>query len=259
MNTVVRSVQLSQRSMGAWAIATAFVTGALLTVLSGCKLGNNIAAPTSSPTDPVTGFYGTQPQTLTFCASHPATECNSVATNQIPQLIATEMTNPVAFILADATTGQAEIVDYTLGKTALPIWMDTDNTTLSLVENFAPNPIWQDGKCTMRLYLEEEGTLVPGESKPVPNTTRFTMGRITLTIRVTQVFENASVGACQTTLQAMSNCYQDISQCGGADAAANKALQTEVQNIFETYIQAKVITAAEIATATNIAYEIQYQ
>jgi hypothetical protein len=169
------------------------------------------------------------------------------------------MSNPVAFIVQDAQTGDAVIAAYNSGKSAIPVWLGTDNTTLTFVSSFAPEAIWQDGKCTRRMYLEEDGALVPGEEVAVPGSARKTTGRITLRIRVTEVFEDASVDACKTTLQVMSNCYQDIAQCGGADSAANAGLQSVVQELFGPYIEAGTMTAADIANATNIAYEVQYQ
>lgn len=226
--------------------------------LGGCRFGNRVVTSDASA-DPISGFYGTSPQTLKFCASHPETRCIDMPTNQVPTLISAQMSNPVALIVQDAGTGDAALTAYNGGRSALPVWLGADNATLYFASSYSPRPLWKDSSCMSRMYLEEEGAIVPGESLPVPGSSRSTNGRITLRVRVTEAFIDSTDGSCRIVLQAMANCYQDVNQCGGLSAADNAAYRAQAVSVFDPYVQAGAMTAADIANGTSLAYEIQYQ
>jgi hypothetical protein len=256
-------MSVSDKSIGLWTLVVAFVLGSLMTVISGCRFGNHSSSDDGdAESDPVSGFYGTSPQTLKFCTTQSAgTVCGNVATNQVPELIAEEMSDPVALILQDGGTGNAYFTAYNGGgQTALPVWVGEDNTTLKFVGSFNPSTLWPGTNCVSRMYLEEEGQVMPGEAADVPGYTSKTRGRVQLQVRITEVFDDYLAGnSCVAALQAMSDCYQNSAQCGGADSSANENRHEYVQSIFEPYIQAHAMTAADIATTANISYEIQYQ
>lgn len=238
-------------------LAVILCWGVMATQLTGCRFGNYTSAPQQP--DPVTGFYGANPQSLQFCATGTATQCAQASPSQIPSFISAEITNPVALIVQDASTGDAVLTNYAgTGQTALPITVGSDDVTLSYTTSSSPVTLWNNPNCTTTTYLEENGTIVPGPGQPVPGSTSNTAGSLTLSVQVTQTFDGPN-GSCAPELQAMSNCYQDVTQCGGADSGTNQQLQATVQGIFSTYIQAGVMAASDIPNMANVAYEVHYQ
>jgi hypothetical protein len=225
---------------------------------SGCRVGNNTVTTDNNP-DKISGYYDTVPQSLMFCAT-PAgnTSCKNVATNLVPSMISAEMTQPTALIVQDLDTGDAVFTAPRGGKTALPIWVQPDKT-LYYANSSSEDILWKDPACTSKLYLEEDGAIMAGPANPVAGSTRATSGRVQLRVRVTEIFQEIHPGACGSTLTLMSNCYQDVTQCGGADSGSNQQLQTQVQTMFNSYIQAGAISASDIPNLSNISYEVQYQ
>jgi hypothetical protein len=230
------------------------VSWVMATVLTGCRFGNYTSP--STPPDPVSGYYDANPQTLKFCATHGATQCASANASQVPAFIADEITNPVALILQDASTGDAVFTAPSGGHTALPVWLKDDNVTLYYTNNTSASTLWRNSGCKTTTYLSENGSIVPGGGHAVSGSTRLTQGSITLQIQVTETFDGP---ACPSELQSMSNCYQDSTQCGDPDAGRNQQLQAKVQDFFESYIQAGVMAASDIPSVSNIAYEVHYQ
>lgn len=225
----------------------------------GCRIGNYSSKSSSAETDTVTGYYDANPMSLQFCAAVSTTNCVSASTTQIPAFISDNITNPLALILQDEATGEALMTAAVGGQTAIPIWVGADNTELFYANNTSPQILWFDPNCTTRLYLEEEGSIVRSAGHHVEGTNSGqTVGSLTLSVQVIRSFEGVN-GACQTELQAMSACYQDINQCGGSTGADNQARQEWVQDLFETYIQAGAMTASDIAQVTGIGYEVHYQ
>lgn len=242
-----------------------FTLGAMVVVITvaagGCRIGNYSSKSNSgsSDADPVTGYYDATPQSLQFCAAATTTQCMPASTTQIPSFIGDNITNPLALILNDSTSGEALMTAAVGGETAIPIWVGTDNTELYYANNTSPQIVWLDSKCTTQLYLEEEGSIVRGAGHYVQGTKNGrTVGSLTLMVQVIRTFDGAG-GACAPELQAMSTCYQNINQCGGATSAENQARQDHVRDLFETYIQAGTMTAADIPNVTAVAYEIHYQ
>lgn len=230
---------------------------AMATVLTGCRFGN-YTSPSPTP-DATTGFYDANPQSLQFCGNGTASTCVQASTSQIPSFITAEITNPVALIVQDASTGDAILTDASgQGQTSLPIWVSSDNVTLYYANSSSPTTLWNDPTCTTTTYLQENGTIVPGAGHPIAGGTGQTVGSITLKVQVIQTFDGTN-GSCGPELQAMSNCYQNVTQCGGADAGTNQQLQAQVQSIFSAFIGAGAMAASDIPNMTNVSYEVLYQ
>ena len=96
---------------------------------------------------------------------------------------------------------------------------------------------------------------MPGPANTVAGSSRKTSGRIQLKVQVIEAFE----GTCGPTLQSMSDCYQDATLCGEATTAENLQLQTQIQEMFNPYIDAHAMSASDIPSLSNIAYEVQYE
>jgi hypothetical protein len=257
-HAVSRSNQLTQRSIGLWTIALALTAGALSTVLTGCRFGNHTSTSDGN-SDGVSGFYNSAPERLQFCVSSPDEHCADAATTQVPSLIANEMTDPLRFLVADFNTGEAYIASATSNDSLIPVWLKSDRTNLFYIDQFTTVALWRNDRCVRRMYLDEEGSLAPGASLPVPGSSATTRGRVNLRITVTSRIEDNYSQGCAQTLQAMKSCYLDVTACGGGSADANATLQDAVRDVFEPYIQARVMTAADIPNVTRLTYEIQYQ
>jgi hypothetical protein len=238
------------------------VVGIVSLASGGCRIGNYSSTSGSTQPDGVTGYYDANPQSLTFCAAtSAATTCKDAVTSKIPTEISGEITNPLALILEDASTGEAAMTAATgSGQAALPIYVDTtDDTTLSFSYAYSPQTLWSSAGCTTRQYLDEQGSIVRGQGHLVAGTkSGMTVGSLTLDVQVIRSFDSTD-GSCAADQQVMSDCYQNVSQCGGADASDNQARQDYVRELFETYIQAGAMTATDIATVTQVAYGVHYQ
>jgi hypothetical protein len=242
-----------------YSIALVSTVAAVTLIAGGCRIGNYSSKSSSAESDAVTGYYDAIPQSLQFCASAGTTQCVTSSTTQIPAFISDNVTNPLALILQDEATGEALMTAAVGGQTAIPIWVGTDNIELFYANNTSPQALWLDSSCTTKTYLEEEGAIVRAAGHHVEGTNSgWTVGSLTLSVQVIQSFEGVN-GSCQSELQAMSTCYQDINQCGSSSSATNEARQDRVREVFETYIQAGAMTAADIPNVTGVGYEVHYQ
>lgn len=232
----------------------------MATLLSGCRIGN-YTSPTTPP-DPISGYYDANPQSLQFCvalsSNSTSAACANASPSQIPVFISQEITDPVAIVLQNASTGDAVFTAISGGTTALPVTVGSDDVTLSYTNATTPQTLWKDPTCTTSTYLAEQGSIVPGAGHAVAGSTRLTQGSITLTVQVIQTFDSTTA-SCTSELQSMSQCYQDVTQCGGTDSGSNQQLQSQVQSLFEPYIQAGAMAASDIPTATAVSYEVHYQ
>lgn len=82
------------------------------------------------------------------------------------------------------------------------------------------------------------------------------------------VDQTMSTTDCETALTHISNCYANATDCDSTSGtvADNDAIQAGYQTIFGPWIEAQVITAAEIGSLTpdnttsgSLSYEIEYQ
>src|SRR4051812_15580897 len=83
----------------------------VLVALSGCRFGNHTEYQNDG-TPSLEGLYGTEAQTLTFCAGLASgTVCKDAATNLIPPLVSATMTNPIYLNLGTSNVGLGEFVN----------------------------------------------------------------------------------------------------------------------------------------------------
>ncbi len=218
---------------------------------TGCRFGNYVEAQPSEPQ--VSGYFQSQPQSLTFYTTHTTSQQTSAPVNQIPAQVALVMTNPVAFILDDPATGASYLAASDASGYALPIYYDPGEA-LSYVGSTSPQVLWEDAACTTMLQVEESGQLTRFTSPQVLGDFQ-TVGRVRATIRITRVIE----GTCAATLTALANCYGDLAQCGGSSPSENAALQASVIDFFAPYITAGTMTAADIPNVQGMAYEARYE
>lgn len=220
-------------------------------VFSGCRLGNHVESQ-PSPAQ-VSGYFQSQPQSLTFYTTHTSSQTASAPVNQIPAQVALVMTNPVAFILDDAATGAAYLAASDSSGYALPIYYNAGET-LSYVGSTSPQVLWEDPACTTLLQVEESGKLTRfGEPQTFLDFP--TVGRAAATIRITRVIE----GTCGPTMAELAGCYGDANACGGSSPEENADLQASVIDFFAPYIAAGTMTAADIPDVQGMAYEARYE
>src|SRR4051812_23073058 len=84
---------------------------------SGCRVGNQVVEQPNP--DQTSGYYVTQPQSLTFYVTTSKTEQKSAPVSQVPPLIGEIMTNPVALIVLNLDSGRSVLTPD--GKSGLPI------------------------------------------------------------------------------------------------------------------------------------------
>src|SRR5688572_408828 len=71
--------------------------------MSGCRFGNQTVEQPQQ-TDPASGIYETQPQSLVYCAED---SCANAATNLIPVDFTEILTNPVVLRVTNPADGRA--------------------------------------------------------------------------------------------------------------------------------------------------------
>jgi hypothetical protein len=230
---------LSYLTMGTLAVVASWA-------LSGCRFGNREVDQAQS-SDGVTGYYETQPQTMNYCAAIPAETCKSVSTNQIPADFSSILTNPVALLLQDASTGKSILFPPSDGTYGIPIFANTDQT-LSVLRSSSPSTTWDDSACTRTdeeliqgAFARNNGPFTSGSKLPLS-------GRISLDITYTITF----AGSCGPSMQAMADCYADASKCGTHQ-------QSEASTLFAPYVNAGSLGTADLSKVTTLGYEISYQ
>lgn len=221
--------------------------------LSGCRFGNHIEQAKQKLT--IT-YYETAPQLLEFCADvqdAAGTHCVPAATNLIPSDVALTFTNPVA-LLQDNETLDAAFAGLQQSGYQLPTNIDANGGVSYL--GFTPaSVLWDTNACSTRLSVEETGKTV-ASSGPFTSGSKLTLsGRLQLTVSVIRTFD----GDCAKSLKKMYECYLGINQCGGSSDSSNQQLQNFVKEVFDDWIRAGAMTAADIMTAGKVAYKVSYQ
>ena len=234
---------------------------------SGCFIGNQVVAQPSS--DPFSGYYLTEPQSLTFYVTTSSTLQKEAATHFIPAQsgnfspaqLGNFITNPVAFILNDAASGDASITSPAALNSgsgpvpALPIYLNTDNT-LEFQGSSSPTTYWKDPACQTFIEITESGTLQQTQNlTPPPGNTHHLLGKIQLKVEFVRKF----VGNCTATFQTISDCYADATQCTGDKAAQSPAVQQEILNTIDLLVKADALNPKEIPSMSNFAYQVLYQ
>lgn len=227
--------------------------GIILGLLSliGCRLGNRVEYPPNP--DQISGYYSTAAQFMKLCINAEETRCTEVSAHQAPPEIAAVMTDPVALILKDPSTGRASWVGTDGQNYSLPVTVGSDQS-LSFLGSSAPQVLWADEKCTSQLWLEEKGGLNSADKGKAWGKSTLS-GRAELDVQVIRIFD----GDCKASLKEMQICYQDSTQCGGSSDEENTAYQEYIKSIFDRHIEEGLLTAEEIPSITQIGYQVFYQ
>ncbi len=226
--------------------------------LSGCRLGNNNYAPANP--DTLSGYYATQPLALSFFATVGGqTTSTAVSTDQIPARVAGILTNPVALKLTDPTSGAAMLFTPIQPTDNYSIGFQSDNQTFGISGSYPPATLWTDPACTVTELLEITGRVQPLGT--TPNTTTFQgvpfmlTGRLSIDVWDEERFD----GNCAPSLQAMYNCYNDVTTCPGASPLDQSGNQQYVLQLFGAEIQAGIMAPQDIPTALSTAYQVSYE
>lgn len=238
------------------------LSGLVLTLsLSGCILGNQSIPATTSvsnePIDKISGFYITEPKSLSYSAELSLGNSPRIATaapTNMPSEVSNTMTNPVLLVISNMKTGLADIGTFD-GKFPISLLVQSD-LSLAATWNTHAHTYWRDPLCKNYATYSVGGQLSQTTTRKAPlNFIKTISGEMQIQFRVLSRFR----GNCTTTFQALSACYQDAAQCGGATGADNIQLQTHVLSVFQPWIQAGVFTASEISSLTQFGFEATYQ
>lgn len=222
--------------------------------LAGCRLGNREeAAPQSAS---YTGVYVTLPKSLTLSVRVDGKEEQApLDLGMIPKLITQFLTNPVFFGEVDKATGLGGLASPKDTSKALPVYVASDGT-LTFSGTTRPLPYFTDPECLSHLAITEKGALHKDSKVPSPAGNKLPLaGRLSLDVKVATVFE----GSCQPTFDALAQCYNDATQCGGSDASEDEAIHEAVVAAFSPFITAKILDAADISKVTEYSYEVSYE
>lgn len=233
-----------------------------LFLLSGCRLGNLFLPGNSNSnsyssgrsSDGVSGYYVAEPQTLKFYATQTNTIEKDASLDQIPALIGQYISNPVALILQDPSTGQAAFTT-PQGSQGFPTNVDS-NLKINFLGTTQPKLFWMDPACKKHLEVSESGQVIRSNQVVAPFGNKLPLaGKIELTIQVIYQFE----GDCTASFSAIHLCYLDSNQCGGSDSKTNSQLQAIAVKTFAPWIDSQTIQVSDIPYLTQLSYEVSYQ
>lgn len=228
----------------------------LFFLISGCKFGDHVESPPaqSNNSDPVTGYYLSEPEDLTLCSTHGEIHCESYTPQKTPPLISGIMTTPIALILQEGSTDSALIVATDGSKRHIPVSVDLSNKSLSFIGNTPLTPLWDTDHCLTRYYIEESGNYTP-DSTLSPVGPYRVRGKVQIDFQIIQTFE----GDCTPTLTQLYSCFDNVTNCGGLTDDENKNLQATVQELFQPYIEAKALKPEEIPLLTSLSFKARYE
>lgn len=234
------------------------VAVAIAWTLTGCVFGNHII-PATNP-DTISGYYSTQAQTLKFFTTVNGQDASADApVTQIPSSVSAILTNPLWVQLQDPSTGAAQMSSPSDPSQYLAVDFQSDNQTFGINGSYNPATLWTNPGCTIQEYIEVTGRIEPPGDAPSSMAFLGTSYEIAGQVSMDVWIEQRISGNCAWSLQAVSACYQDVSQCGGATSQDNQASQEYVQQLFSPYVQAGILTAQDIQTVSDIAFQISYQ
>jgi hypothetical protein len=240
-------------------VCTTLVALAILsTMATGCRLGNHTST-TPNP-DTLSGYYATQPQALDFFVTAAGqTTSASVSPTLVPARVSGILTNPVALKLTDLASGSAILFTPIQPVDSFPISFQTDNATFGVSGSYPSQTLWTDPACTVQEYIEVLGRTQPLGSTPAVTSWQGISFQITGRLDVDVWIEERIDGSCVTSLQQMYDCYENLNDCAGSSPAAQSNNQAWVQSLFNGSIQAGIMTAQDIKTVGNIAYQASYR
>jgi hypothetical protein len=202
----------------------------------------------------INGYYITAAQSLIYCASHGTTVCQGAHLSKVPWDVAAVMTNPVALLMKDSSTGAGYLAASDESGYALQTFISEATGQLSLISSTSKATLWTDPACQTQIFLEETGSFAKQEG--LTSTTGLPIsGTLSLTLQMVRTF----TGDCTSTLAELQACYSSAAACGGTSESENEALHQSVAGLFAPYIEAGAMSTGDIPTLTSLAYEVSYQ
>lgn len=220
-------------------------------VFSGCRVGNRVQAVTDA--DQISGYYELQSNTFNVCASlvhSNNNSCKPMTTNQIPESLASVLTQPVALQVLSFETGRAALYDPLGDKMNLPIFVDPDSKKLSVLAQGEDD---LGLGCKSQFLLEMSGQLYEAPSQKIRGIP--TRGRMELDLHLSTTF---SID-CKAHLQEQLDCYLDVNKCAGTTQSQKEAEQEAVKAEYNLYVRSGVLDMNDLPNLGAAGYEISYR
>ena len=222
--------------------------------LQACRFGNRTIAA-QSPSDGVSGYYATSAESLILYATMDQTHSQEASPINAPPDIRLYLSNPVALILSNPSTGDSILVPPE-SKNGFPIRIDLKTLTFSYIGGLGSRALWNDVDCTLSTEILMQGNIRRDTSMSHMIQNQYPLsGRLKIQIQVIHHIE----GNCELSLKHLASCYQDSAQCGGSSARENSQLKEQAQSLLSSWVKAKAIDLEQITRLENFAYELDYE
>ncbi|MDR3607274.1 MAG: hypothetical protein P4M08_07835 [Oligoflexia bacterium] len=257
-------------------LGSSLVIGAFAS--SGCFIQNKIVYP--APADTVSGLYATQPVSVVYSETLRNTlSQQDGSVSALPDLVANIFTNPVAIGLSAPGSNSGYLASpypssSGTGNLEIPITYSAiaKSISASATPGSATDAWGTDSSCLLQTFITITGNLDPLgttastisiQGASVSLNGRFS-GKVTVSLLIADMTDALT---CATALQKISACYGNLTDCDSTSGSAvdNQTIQAGYQAYFGPWVDAQVLTAAEIAQLTpdlengSLSYEIQYQ
>ncbi len=238
-------------------LMTGLTAISISSMTTGCRIGNYVEQADNP--DPYSGYYLTEPQKFTYIVTTDATLQKSEDLALIPETISQFITNPVALLVQDLSTGKGALTSPAfLSQNQIPSLPTRVRSDYSIFYQGTSSPVtfWNDPNCITVLKLKEVGAITPQSGLiPPAGTTQSVSGRMNLTIQVLNLLS----GDCTKTLQDIARCYEDETNCGEATDTQNKKIHLAIKNIFDPYIDSEALQVSDFPKLTHYGYEATYR
>lgn len=222
-------------------------------LLSSCRFGNHVEqAPVS--VDSVSGYYSTSIQGVKLHVDANTLRHADGDLNKVPGGWANILPDPTALIVTNRDKNIAYLVNPNNSNNSFPVYFNSERK-LGITSNPAASTLWTDPNCQTQVTLSLDGSYSQSSGLGTSASGLKLSGRIGLNIQMIRTI----TGDCAATMATLGACYQDAQQCGGSNATENQNWQKSVQTLFNPYIQAGAMTAAEIPSVRGVSYELTYE
>lgn len=238
------------------------VSWVLLITMSGCRLGNHID---NGPADDigVSGYYSTRPTSYTASTTQTTGGNHNISMSvaSVPSFISNYFTDPTTLLLEDSNSGAYRIFPPGGDPNSYqPIFVAANGKAFSVSGETGWQMAWQDPACLINTSLTYMGSINPLAAND-PSTVSTAQGQISLTgrlsVKITE--ETTFQGNCSPSWQDMENCYQTLSSCPGATAAAQSNWQDVAQSTYRFWVQAGALSPNEISATSDLRFDVSYQ
>lgn len=226
--------------------------------LSACRLGNHLVlAP--SPHDEISGYYATTASQLKLYATTTETTAREALPLQAPTEFTGFFPNPVALTLLDPDTGSSALFPPG-GRRGFPILVDLKTLSLSFLGGMASQPLWNNAECKVTTEIQINGQIEKNTSAslhplPTPLSSYPLAGRLSFTLQVIHQLQ----GSCEDSLDQLTLCSEDITQCRGQNAEEDSQLQHLARTLLLPWIESGALDPLHIKELKNFAYELLYE